>query len=294
MSMLQFRPWILAIRPKTLPAAVSPVVVGTSMAFVDKSFKPAVALAAMVGALFLQIGANLANDYFDYIRGIDGVDRLGPTRVTQSGLISAEAVKIGIIVTFIFATIVGSYLTFIGGWPIFLVGVASILTALAYTGGPYPLASYGLGDIFVFIFFGPVAVCGTYYLQTLHLTALIVLISIPVGLLVTAILVVNNLRDINTDRKAGRYTLAVIIGKRGTRIEYAILLVTAYTVPFILWLTNMISGWVILLSMFSLPMAIFMICAIRCTEGILLNQALARTAGLSLVFSLLLSVGLII
>jgi len=294
MSMLQFRPWILAIRPKTLPAAVSPVVVGTSMAFVDKSFKPAVALATMAGALFLQIGANLANDYFDYIRGIDGVDRLGPTRVTQSGLISAEAVKIGIIVTFIFATIVGSYLTFIGGWPIFLVGVASILTALAYTGGPYPLASYGLGDIFVFIFFGPVAVCGTYYLQTLHLTALIVLISIPVGLLVTAILVVNNLRDINTDRKAGRYTLAVIIGKRGTRIEYAILLVTAYTVPFILWLTNMISGWVILLSMFSLPMAIFMICAIRCTEGILLNQALARTAGLSLVFSLLLSVGLII
>jgi len=294
MSMLQFRPWILAIRPKTLPAAVSPVVVGTSMAFVDKSFKPAVALAAMVGALFLQIGANLANDYFDYIRGIDGVDRLGPTRVTQSGLISAEAVKIGIIVTFIFATIVGSYLTFIGGWPIFLVGVASILTALAYTGGPYPLASYGLGDIFVFIFFGPVAVCGTYYLQTLHLTALIVLISIPVGLLVTAILVVNNLRDINTDRKAGRYTLAVIIGKRGTRIEYAILLVTAYTVPFILWLTNMISGWVILLCMFSLPMAIFMICAILCTEGILLNQALARTAGLSLVFSLLLSVGLII
>ncbi len=294
MSMLQFRPWILAIRPKTLPAAVSPVVVGTSMAFVDKSFKPAVALAAMVGALFLQVGANLANDYFDYIRGIDGVDRLGPTRVTQSGLISAEAVKIGTIVTFIFATIVGSYLTFIGGWPIFLVGVASILTALAYTGGPYPLASYGLGDIFVFIFFGPVAVCGTYYLQTLHLTTLIVLISIPVGLLVTAILVVNNLRDINTDRKAGRYTLAVIIGKRGTRIEYAILLVTAYTVPFILWLTNMISGWVILLCMFSLPMAIFMICAIRCTEGILLNQALARTAGLSLVFSLLLSVGLII
>lgn len=294
MSILQFRPWILAIRPKTLPAAVSPVVVGTSMAFVDKSFKPAVALAAMVGALFLQVGANLANDYFDYIRGIDGVDRLGPTRVTQSGLISAEAVKIGIIVTFIFATIVGSYLTFIGGWPIFLVGVASILTALAYTGGPYPLASYGLGDIFVFIFFGPVAVCGTYYLQTLHLTTLIVLISIPVGLLVTAILVVNNLRDINTDRKAGRYTLAVIIGKRGTRIEYAILLVTAYTVPFILWLTNMISGWVILLCMFSLPMAIFMICAILCTEGILLNQALARTAGLSLVFSLLLSVGLII
>ncbi|HCX01253.1 1,4-dihydroxy-2-naphthoate prenyltransferase [Smithella sp. F21] len=294
MSSLQFRLWALAIRPKTLPAVVSPVIVGTAMTIVDQSFKPAIALAALAGALLLQIGANLANDYFDCIRGVDGVDRLGPIRVTQSGLISAERVKAGMIVTFIFATIVGLYLIFVGGWPILLIGVVSILSALAYSGGPYPLASHGFGDIFVFVFFGPVAVCGTYYVQTLHLTVLVVLLSIPVGLLVTAILVVNNLRDIDTDGKADKYTLAVIIGKRGTRIEYAFSLITAYIVLFILWITGMISGWGFLLPMFSLPVAICMIRIIQRSEGILLNQALARTAGLSLVFSLLLSIGLII
>jgi len=294
MSTLQFKPWILAIRPKTLPAAVSPVIVGTAMAIVDKSFKPVVALAALAGALLLQIGANLANDYFDYVKGVDTVDRLGPTRAVQSGLIPAKHIKTGTTITFVFAAIAGSYLIFVGGWPIFLIGLVSILTALAYSGGPYPLASHGLGDIFVFIFFGFVAVCGTYYVQTLHLTLQVVLMSISVGFLVTAILVVNNLRDINTDKRARKYTLAVIIGRRGTKMEYIILLTGAYIIPLMLWLADMISEWGTLLPMFSLPMAIFTIRIIQHSEGILLNQALAGTANLSFVFSLLLSIGLMI
>ena len=237
------KPWILAIRPKTLPAAVSPVIVGTAVATADKALRPTIALSALAGALLLQIGANLANDYFDYVKGVDTPDRLGPIRVTQSGLISQKHVKIGMIITFVLATIVGSYLILAGGWPILFIGSASILIALSYSGGPYPLASHGLGDILVFIFFGFVAVCGTYYVQTLHITMLAVLLSIPVGALITAILVVNNLRDINTDRAVGKYTLAVITGKQGAKIEYAMLLISAYIVPFILWLPGMIPVW---------------------------------------------------
>ena len=285
--------WVLATRPRTLPAAVAPVLVGTAMAIADKSFQCLPALAALAGAVLLQIGVNLANDYFDYVKGVDTVDRLGPIRVTQSGLIPPARVKAAMLIALGLAATVGVYLILVAGWPVLAIGLASILALLAYSGGPYPLASHGLGDLFVFIFFGPVAVCGTYYVQALHLTWPVILVTIPVGSLITAILVVNNLRDISTDRKAGKYTLAVILGSRVTRIEYVLLLISAYTMPCILWLAGLDSGWV-LLPVVSLPMALSMIHVIRQAAGSVLNQALARTASLSLFFSLLLSIGLIL
>jgi len=287
------RVWILASRPHTLPAAMAPVLVGTAMAIADKGFRFLPALAAMAGALLLQISVNLANDYFDYTKGVDTSQRLGPVRVTQSGLIPPARVKAAIIVTLGLAAAVGVYLIYAGGWPILLIGLASILSLLAYSGGPYPLASHGLGDLFVFIFFGPVAVSGTYYVQTLYLTWQAILVAIPVGLLITAILVINNLRDINTDHQAGKYTLAVILGDRGARIEYVLLLASAYAMPGVFWLTGLAPRWV-LLPVISLPIGLYIIRFTWLNTGPQLNQALAGTAGLSLLFSLLLSIGIIL
>ena len=216
--------WKLAVRPKTLPAALAPVIVGIALALSDKVFTLLPALAAMGGALLLQIGVNLANDYFDFKKGIDSEERLGPIRVTQTGLISPKGVLLGMVVTFGCSLMVGLYLVMVGGWPILVVGLASILSALAYSGGPSPLASLGLGDLFVFIFFGLVAVCGTYYVQTGTLTPMVVWSSLPMGFLITAILVVNNLRDLESDGAVGKKTLAVLIGKRGARLEYLLCL----------------------------------------------------------------------
>ncbi|MFH1489336.1 MAG: 1,4-dihydroxy-2-naphthoate polyprenyltransferase [Pseudomonadota bacterium] len=247
--------WLLAIRPRTLPAALAPVIVGTAAAMADNGFRGLPALAALAGSLLLTIGVNLANDYFDYIKGVDSSDRLGPMRVTQSGLISPDRVKAAMMITFGLAVVVGSYLVFIGGWPILAVGTASIAAALAYSGGPYPLGSHGLGDLLVFIFFGMIAVGGTYYVQTLdyHLRAF--LTAVPIGLLITAILVVNNLRDIETDRRAGKRTLAVILNKRGAKIEYVCLLAGAYITPPVLLASGLLSAFS-LLPILSLPMAL--------------------------------------
>ena len=285
---------MLATRLRTLPAAVAPVLVGTAMAIADGKFALWPAAAAMAVALLLQIGVNLANDYFDYIKGIDTRDRLGPPRVTQSGLIPARQVKTGILVVIILSTIPGLYLASVGGWPVILIGLFCFSAALAYSGGPFPLASHGLGDIFVFIFFGLVAVCGTYYVQALQLTPMVWLMGAIQGLLITAILVVNNLRDIQTDRRSGKRTLAVMIGERGSRIEYLLLLAIAYAIPFILWLGGVSSAWVIL-PLLSLPLAIYLARLIwKSSGGPVLNEALAHTAKLVLVYSLLLSIGLIL
>ena len=249
--------------------------------------------AALMVALFLQVAVNLANDYFDFMKGIDTDDRLGPTRVTQSGLISASYVKTGIIISFSLAAIPGLYLLYIGGWPVLLIGMACGLAVLAYSGGPYPLASYGLGDLSVFIFFGLVAVGGTYFVQTLQMTFMSLLMGVIVGLMITAILVVNNLRDIQTDRRAGKHTLAVTIGERGTRIEYSLLHTCAYGLPMVIWKSELANGF-ILLPLLSLPLAVALNRTIwKNLSGEILNQALARTVQLALVFSLLLSIGLI-
>jgi len=286
--------WMLATRPRTLPAAVAPVLVGTAMAIADKQFAWLPAAAALTVALLLQIGVNLANDYFDYIKGIDTQDRLGPPRATQSGLIPAKQVKAGMLVAIILSVIPGLYLASVGGWPVILIGLFSFAAALAYSGGPYPLASHGLGDLFVFIFFGLVAVCGTYYVQALHLTRMVLIMGVLEGLLITAILVVNNLRDIHTDRQTGKRTLAVIIGERGSRIEYLLLLGAVYAIPIILWLGSRSSAGVIL-PIVSLPPALALMRRVWSgSDGATLNQVLANTAKLALVYSLLLAIGLIL
>jgi 1,4-dihydroxy-2-naphthoate octaprenyltransferase len=283
--------WLLAIRPKTLPAAVGPIAVGSAVAFADGQFRPLPAFFCLLGALLLQIGVNLANDYFDCKNNIDSKERLGPVRVTQSGLISPIAVKRGMMVCLFLAAMVFFYLALVGGWPIVLIGIASVLAALAYSGGPYPLASHGLGEIFVFIFFGLVAVGGTYLVQAGELTWMVLLAAVPPGLLITAIMVVNNLRDIDTDSKAGKKTLAVILGRGRTIALYKLLLILSYLVPLAM-VSAGIATILILLPMLTLPLAWLTTKRISSEKGASLNDLLALTAKLSLLYSLLFAVGL--
>lgn len=284
--------WLMAIRPKTLPAAVGPVAVGSAVAIGDGNFAFFPALGCLIGAMLLQIGVNLANDYFDFKNKIDSEERLGPVRVTQSGLIPPEEVKRGMIFCLLLAALVFLYLALVGGLPILVIGAASVLAALAYSGGPFPLASNGLGELFVFIFFGLVAVGGTYFIQAGQLTMLVMLAAIPPGLLITAIMVVNNLRDIDTDRKAGKNTLAVILGRDGTIIEYKLLLMMSYIMPPALFLTGG-SGAAVFLPLLSLPIAWPLVVRIERDRGAVLNELLAGTARLSLIYSLLFAVGLV-
>lgn len=227
----RFRAWVLASRPKTLGAAVAPVLVGTGLAAHDGVTAWGPALAALVGAVLIQIATNLANDYYDFLRGGDTEDRVGPVRVTQAGLLPPATVRTGMVVTLGLALLVGVYLVWVGGWPVVWIGLASLACAVLYTGGPFPLAYHGLGDVFVFVFFGLVAVGGTYWVQGLAWPPGALLAGCAMGALNTAILVVNNLRDIETDAVAGKRTLAVRLGVGGTRAEYVGLLAVAAVVP---------------------------------------------------------------
>ncbi len=286
--------WVLAARPKTLPAALSPVIVGTALAFADGALAWLPALAAALGALLLQILSNFANDYSDFFRGADTPERLGPVRVTSAGLIAPADLRKGIVVVIVLAVLVGLYLVWVGGWPILAIGVAAIVAALAYTGGPFPFGYYGLGELFVFLFFGVAAVCGSYYVQALTLTPAVVTASFAVGALVTAILVVNNYRDIDTDRRAGKLTLAVRLGRRGAQIEYAALLVFAFAAPLVLWLLQEAGPWV-LVTWLTAPLAVQLVRTVStATDGPTLNRALAGTAQVGLLFSLLLAAGIVL
>ena len=278
--------WVMAARPKTLSAAFVPVMVGTAVVYSHGGFAPLVALAALVAAGLIQIGTNFANDYFDFQSGADNEDRLGPTRVTQAGLIAPKAVKRATALTFFLAFLVGLYLVYVGGWPIFVIGVASILSGVAYTGGPYPLGYHGLGDLFVFIFFGLVAVTATYYVQASSWSSEALVASVPIGLLATAILVVNNYRDIETDELAGKRTLAVRIGPRATRWQYGAMLLCAYAVPVAQW------GWMggsvgLLLPLLSFPVAVNLMRRVASAKGAQLNEVLASTAKLLAIFGVL-------
>ena len=285
--------WWIAARPKTLPAAAVPVIVGTAAAIKDNSFQAGPALAALVGALLIQIGANFANDVFDFKKGADTAERLGPTRVTQAGFLTPRQVFLGMWVVFGLATVVGLYLVAVAGWPIIVIGLASIAAGIAYTGGPYPLGYNGLGDIFVFIFFGLVAVCGTYYVQAGTVGAVAWWAALPVGFLATGILVVNNLRDIKTDRAVGKKTVAVRLGETGVRAEYAGLVILSYLVPLVMWLTGAAQVWV-LLAWLSAPLAWPLWKVVATQEGRVLNKVLAGTARLELVYGVLFAVGLIL
>jgi 1,4-dihydroxy-2-naphthoate polyprenyltransferase len=289
---IKLQTWLLAARPRTLPAVAAPVIVGAAVAASEGVFQPGPALAALLGGLLLQIGANLANDVFDFKHGADTPSRLGPTRVTQAGLLTPRQVLNGMWLVFGLAALVGLYLIGVGGWPVLIMGVFSIAAAIAYTGGPFPLGYKGLGDLFVFIFFGLTAVCGTYYVQAGTVSWAAVWVAIPMGLLATNILVVNNLRDIDTDRAAGKHTLAVRLGARGAQLEYLLLLLGSYAAPPLLWFVSRSTPWV-MLAWLSIPLAIALWRQIAREKGRALNAALAGTARLTLVYGLLLSVGLI-
>jgi 1,4-dihydroxy-2-naphthoate octaprenyltransferase len=283
------RAWILACRPATLGAAVAPVLVGTACAFSAGGFRLGPAVAALLGAIAIQIGTNLVNDVADFEKGADGAERLGPTRAVAAGLLSPRAVKIGAAVAFAAAMLAGIFLVAAAGPAVIAIGLASILSGIAYTGGPWPLGYHGLGDLFVFVFFGIVAVGGTTFVQTLHPTTLAFSAAVPVGALATAILVVNNLRDREGDARAGKRTLAVRLGRRAAIGEYLALLGVAYLVPIALAVTRG-SLWPLLPSL-TLPLAFPLARTIVTRDGRALNPALGGTARLLVAHSLLFAIG---
>jgi 1,4-dihydroxy-2-naphthoate octaprenyltransferase len=288
------RIWLMAARPRTLPAAIAPVLVGTALAGFAHVFHPLRFIAALLGAIFIQVGTNLSNDYSDARRGADTEDRLGPVRVTAGGLVPPNQVLVATYVSFGVAVLAGIYLIAVAGWELLLVGAASILAGVLYTGGPRPYGYEGLGEVFVFLFFGIVAVAGSFFVQVKHLHWEAFALAVPVGLLAAAILVVNNFRDIDTDRRAGKRTLAVRLGRERTRNLYAAIVYLAFLLAPVTWLFGPLKAWV-LLPWLTLPLATPIIRIVRNrTDGPTLNQALAQTGMLQLAFCMLLSAGLLL
>lgn len=287
------RAWVLAARPKTLPAAAVPVLVGTAVASLDGAIDVLVFAATLAAALLIQVGTNFANDYSDFVSGADHAGRLGPTRVTQGGLIPPQSVRWATYLAFAAALAIGLYLAWVGGWPIVLIGSVSIVCGFLYTGGPWPFGYHGLGDLFVFVFFGLVAVAGTAYLQSGRWDSLAIGAAVPIGLLSTNILVINNLRDLPTDRAAGKRTLAVRIGDRATRWQYAVLMLLAYAAPVAIAAWQW-SDWH-LLPWLSAPLGVMLTRRVlRGTAGRELNAVLERTGQLLLVYGILLSAGCVL
>ncbi|GAP09450.1 1,4-dihydroxy-2-naphthoate prenyltransferase [Bellilinea caldifistulae] len=285
--------WLLAARPRTLPAAAAPVLVGCGVAVWEGVFRPLPALAAFLVGLLLQIGANISNDYFDFKKGADTSERIGPLRVTQAGLLTPRQVIGGMLVVFGAAALIGLYLIWVAGLPALILGVVAILSALAYTGGPYPLAYHGWGEVFVLLFFGFAAVGGTYFVQAGSVSAAALVSSLPVGLLAMAILTVNNLRDIATDRASGKHTLAVRLGEQGAVIEYGVWVGLAYGVA-LMGVISRILPVAALLSLLSLPLAARLIRQVAHTRGRGLNVLLGKTGQLELLFAVLFTGGLLI
>jgi len=288
------RIWLMAARVRTLPAAIAPVLVGTALAGYMGVFHPLRFVAALVGAIFIQVGTNLSNDYSDARRGADTEDRLGPVRVTAGGLVPPGRVLIATYLSFGVAVLAGAYLVVVAGWQLLLVGAASILAGVLYTGGPRPYGYEGLGEAFVFLFFGIVAVAGSYFVQVKHLDWEAFALAVPVGLLAAGILVVNNVRDIDTDRRAGKRTLAVRLGRTRTRGMFAGIVYLAYLLTPVTWALGPLSAWV-MLPWLTLPFAATVVRTVRNrTDGASLNEALARAGLLQLTFCMLLAAGLLL
>lgn len=289
------RIWILAARPKTLPVGLAPVLVGTALAIQQDAFRLGPFLAALLGALFIQVGANLANDYSDARRGADSDDRLGPLRVTAGDLVPPRQVLLATYVTFGVAVLCGVYLIAVAGWIILAIGAASIVAGLLYTGGPRPYGYAGLGELFVFLFFGLVAVTGTHYALTEAFDGTALALAVPVGLMAAAVLVVNNVRDIDTDRRANKNTLAVRLGRGNTRRLYALMHVAAYVITAAIGAVDPdLTLWV-LIALLGVPLSIRLARTVAThTDGPTLNGALAGTGQLELVFCVLLSAGILL
>jgi 1,4-dihydroxy-2-naphthoate octaprenyltransferase len=289
-----YQRWMLAIRPKTLTAAVAPVVLGWGIAATTGQFHWGAAVAALFTSVMIQIGTNLVNDVVDFSRGADTEARTGPVRVTQTGLLTPRQVWAGVIFTFGMAILAGLYLTWLAGWPVLVIGALSLLSGIAYTAGPFPLAYNGLGDLFVFLFFGFAAVGGTVFVVSGTLPFQTWFAATAAGVLTVNILVVNNIRDIETDRLAGRKNIPVVFGRKTAEWEFALMLVAAYAIPLILVCKQLNSAWV-MLTLLSLPQGLKIWGILRSGKsGKALNPILGQTAQLLLRFCLLFTLGLLI
>jgi len=286
--------WLLALRPKTLTAAIVPVAVASALVVAERfDFKPALSICALLSAIFIQIGTNFINDAIDFKKGADDEKRIGPTRVTQSGMLSHKAVMTGGFMCFLIAALLGIPLVIAGGWPIVIIGLLSLLCGYIYTGGPFPLAYVGLGDLFVIVFFGIVAVAGTFYLHATTLTAGALVAGVQIGMLSTVLIAVNNLRDAPLDKLVGKKTLAVRFGIKFARFEICAL---AFT-PFLLGMYWVFEGHLMatILPIFSFPLARNLVTKIFTTEpSPLYNKFLAQSAAVHLLFGVLLAIGLLI
>ncbi len=289
----KFKNWILASRPKTLPAAVVPVVVGASLAYSQGKLILLNSLIALFCSLLIQIGTNFVNDLYDFLKGSDKEDRKGPQRVLANGFISVKEMKTGSALVFLLALIAGLYLVYVGGVIVLIIGVASILAGILYTAGPFPLAYNGLGDLFVFIFFGIVGTAGTYYINTFEFSLLSLIAAIPVGALITNILLVNNYRDINEDKAADKKTTTVIFGRSFTRRQYIFLILLSYLVP-VTFFVYFDYSYLIFLPFLSIPLAVNLVKMLYKLEGEALNKTLALTAKFSGLYGILFSIGLIL
>ena len=286
--------WMMAARPKTLPAGIAPVLVGTALAGYLHVFHPLRFVAALLGSVLIQVGTNLSNDYSDARRGADTEDRLGPVRVTAGGLVPPKQVLIATYVTFGLAVLCGAYLVAVAGWQLLLIGIASILAGVLYTGGPRPYGYEGLGELFVFLFFGVAAVAGSYFVQMRDFSWESLALSVPVGLIASALLVVNNTRDIETDRRANKRTLAVRLGRPRTRKLYAAMVYGAYPIALVTWWFGPLKPW-LLICWLTLPLAVPIVRLVAThTDGPSLNRALGKTGQLQLAFCVLLSAGLLL
>lgn len=292
-TITKFDAWILASRPKTLLAAAVPVIVGTSIAIHHDVFKPLSAIVALLCSVLIQIGTNFVNDLYDFLAGTDKKDRSGPQRTVASGIISIKEMKLGIYFTFGLSFLLGLYLVFTGGWFILLLGIISILAGIAYTAGPFPLAYNGLGDIAAFLFFGFVGTVGTYFVQALEVTPIVFWASVPVGALITNILVVNNYRDREEDKSNGKNTLAVILVEKYTRIQYVTFMIVSYAILAVVYFTFKKSLFVFL-PLICLPLSIKLIKMIYTLRGKDLNKALELTAKLSALYGSLFAIGILL
>ena len=281
-----------AARPKTLSASIIPVIIGSSVAYADMHFSWMIFLLTLVSALLIQIGTNFANDLYDFIKGADNDSRIGPDRVTQLGLLSVSSMKMITAFIFLISICCGYPLVLKGGFPILCVGLISIISGYLYTAGPYPLGYNGLGDVFVFIFFGPIAVCGTYFLQTENINFFVLLCGIICGLLSTALLCINNLRDISTDKESGKKTLAVRFGSKFVQIEFSLILVFIYLISFLLYIDS--NKFSLLSTLLTIPISINLINSILAKKGAELNNMLGSVSRFMLIHSCLLIIGILL